>query len=187
MSVSANKLPDPSKEFIGRRALVTGGSRGIGAAIAQRLLDGGATVVATARSRHEQTPKGATFIAGDVRTVEGIKAIATEALRVLGGLDILVNNAGAARVHLQGGASIPDEEWQDSVNVNFLSAVRMTNAVLASLKESKAGVILNVSSGGASPLPAPLLHYGAAKAALNAYTLGLAQELGPSNIRVNIV
>ena len=176
---------DPSQEFRGRRVIVTGGTRGIGAAIAQRLLDGGATgVVVTARSRHEQTPEKATFIASDLRTEGGVKSFASEALRVLGGLDILVNNAGATRVHLQGSPSIPDAEWQDSLNINFLSAVRLTNAVLPALQESKGGVIVNVSSVAPSPA---LVHYHAAKAALNAYTLTLAQELGPQNIRVNIV
>ena len=179
---------DLSKEFVGRRALITGGSRGIGAAIAQRLLDGGATVVVTARSRTAETPRGATFIEGDVSTNAGAKAIAAATLRVLGDVDILVNNAAAARAHVQGAASIPDEEWLDAVNLNYLSAVRVTSALLPSLKKSKAGVIINLSSGGGVfPLPPPLLHYGAAKAALNVYTKGLAQELGPQGIRVNTV
>ena len=71
------------QEFSGRRALVTGGSRGIGAAIAQRFLDGGATVVVTARGRNEATPKKATLIEGDVRTNAGAKKIAAEAIGVL--------------------------------------------------------------------------------------------------------
>jgi NAD(P)-dependent dehydrogenase (short-subunit alcohol dehydrogenase family) len=79
---------DLSKEFIGRRALVTGGTRGIGAAIAQRFLDAGAKVVVTARSRSDVTPAAATFISRDIRTSEGVKAIAAEALAALGGLDI---------------------------------------------------------------------------------------------------
>src|ERR1700679_4192776 len=87
---------DFSKELIGRRALVTGGTRGMGAAIAQRLLDAGAKVVVTGRSRGEATPAGATFIAGDVSSVEGVKAIDTKAVGALGGLDILVTNAGGA-------------------------------------------------------------------------------------------
>jgi NAD(P)-dependent dehydrogenase (short-subunit alcohol dehydrogenase family) len=184
----SNSVLDLSKELVGRRAVITGGSKGIGAAIAQRLLDGGATVVVIARSRTGQTPVGATFIEGDVSTNAGAKAIAAEALRVLGDVDILVNNAAAARAHLQGAASIPDEEWLDALNLNYLSAVRVTSALLPSLKKSRAGVIINISSGSpASPLPPPLLHYGAAKAALNVYTKGLAQELGPQGIRVNTV
>lgn len=122
---------DLTKEFAGRRALVTGGSRGIGAAVAQRLLDGGATVVVTARNTHAETPKGATFIAGDTRTLEGAQKVANEAIAKLGGLDILINSAGAARVHLPASTAISDEEWVDSLNINFLAALRVTYASLA--------------------------------------------------------
>src|ERR1700759_1327780 len=104
----SNKL-DFSKELTGRRALVTGGTRGMGAAIAQRLLDAGAKVVVTGRSRSEATPAGATFIAGDVTSVEGVEAVAAKAIGALGGLNILVNNAGGARPVPEGTASIPDE------------------------------------------------------------------------------
>jgi len=108
----------------------------------------------TARSTSDEAPKGAKFIKGDVSTNEGAKAIAAATLQVLGGIDIIINNAGAARVHLQGTASIPDAEWQDALDMNFLSAVRVTNALLPALKESKAGAIVNLSSGGATSWPA---------------------------------
>jgi NAD(P)-dependent dehydrogenase (short-subunit alcohol dehydrogenase family) len=65
--------------------------------------------------------------------------------------------------------------------------IQVTAALLPALMESKTGAIINISSGGSTPLPAPLLHYGAAKAALNAYSLGLAQELATGKIRVNVV
>src|SRR5271165_4335051 len=113
----SNKL-DFSKEFIGRRALVTGGTRGMGAA----------------------------FVAGDVASASGVKAIAAGALDALGGLDILVNNAGGANGFPQGIASIPDEEWQAAFALNLFAAVRLTNALLPSLRDSKAGAIVNVSS-----------------------------------------
>jgi NAD(P)-dependent dehydrogenase (short-subunit alcohol dehydrogenase family) len=178
---------DLSTEFAGRRALVTGGSRGIGAAVARRLLDAGARVVVTARARHAETPADATFIEGDLRTEAGAKAIGANALGALGGLDILVNNAGGTRVHLPGSEAISDAEWVDSLNVNFLSAVRLTYAVLPALREGTSAAIVNVSAGGALPFGGPVAHYGAAKAALNNFTLCLAKELAPARIRVNIV
>lgn len=182
-----SSILDFSKELVGRRALVTGGTRGIGAAIVQRLLDAGAKVVVTARSRGEAMPAGAVFVAGDVTTVEGVKAIAAEALGALGGLDILVNNAGGGRPFAAGTASIPDEEWQACFALNLFSAIRLTNALLPALRESKAAAIVNISSTAATmPFPA-FAHYCAAKAALDTYSRTLALEVGPSGIRVNVV
>jgi NAD(P)-dependent dehydrogenase (short-subunit alcohol dehydrogenase family) len=178
---------DLSKEFAGKRALITGGSRGIGGAAAQRLIDGGAKVVVTARKKHAETPKDAIFIEGDIRTKEGADAVGKAALKELGGLDILINAVGAARVHLPSSEAIPDEEWVDSLNINFLATLRVTTSVLPALKQSSSGAIVNISSGGRAPFGGPLLHYGAAKAALNNYSEGLAKELAPLGIRVNIV
>jgi NAD(P)-dependent dehydrogenase (short-subunit alcohol dehydrogenase family) len=157
---------DPS-EFAGKRVVVTGGSRGIGAAIVQRFLDGGATVVATARSATPETPIAASFIPGDISSNDGVQAFASAALDALGGVDIVINNAGAARAHPDGIGSIPDEEWQDALNLNYLSAVRLTGALLPALREAGAGgVVLNISSSTALDPEGPLAHYGAAKAAL---------------------
>ncbi len=180
---------DLSKELAGRRALVTGGSRGIGATIAQRLLDAGARVVVTARSRNEETPAGATFVAGDVRTVDGVQAIASAALEALGGLDILVNNAGGSRGFPGGVSTIPEEEWQDGFALNLFSAVRLTNAVLPALRGSRAAAVVNISSTAATmgEGAAAFAHYTAAKAGLDAYSRALAVELAPSGIRVNVV
>ena len=178
---------DFSKELIGRRALVTGGTRGIGAAIAQRLLDAGAKVVVTARSRGEALPTGAAFVAGDVASASGVKAIAAGALEALGGLDILVNNAGGGNGFPQGIVSIPEEEWQASFALNLFAAIRLTNALLPALRESKAGAIVNLSSGAATMAVGTIAHYAAAKAALNSYSRALAIDLAPSKIRVNVV
>lgn len=178
-------LPD---EFAGRRALVTGGSRGMGAAIAQRLLDGGATVVTSARSATDDTPKSSTFIAADLRSEAAAQHLVQQALQELGGLDILVHAAGAARVFMGGPATIPDAEWQDSLEINFLSAVRTINAALPALQESGAGAaIVTISTGVAKKPQAPLLHYGAAKAALSNYTKGLAVALAPTGVRANLL
>src|SRR5262245_45041602 len=125
-----------SGEFAGRRALVTGGSRGMGVAIAQRLLDGGAAVVTSARSATAHTPAASTFIAADLRSESAAEHLVRDTLRALGGLDILVHAAGASRVFLGGPATIPDSEWQDSLDINFLSAVRTVKAALPALQKS---------------------------------------------------
>jgi NAD(P)-dependent dehydrogenase (short-subunit alcohol dehydrogenase family) len=178
-------LVPPAQDFADKRVIVTGGSRGLGAAIVQRLLDGGATVVATARRATDETPTAATFIQGDIGSLGGVQTFVAAALAELGGLDIVVNNAGAARAHTGGIASIPDEEWLDALAVNYLSAVRINNAVLPALREAGAGsAIINISSGAALTPAPPLAHYGAAKAALNAYGKALAAELAPAGIRV---
>lgn len=182
----ASKI-DLSKEFTGRRALVTGGTRGIGAAIARRLLDGGAEVAVVGRSHAAETPEGAHFVTGDLATLEGAKAVASAALKALGGLDILVNNAGGSRAFLGGSESIPDQEWRRDIDLNLLAAVRLTNAVLPALRASTAASIVNISSTAAT-MPFPFdVHYGAAKAALDYYSRTLAVELAPSRIRVNVV
>ncbi|HEX4443314.1 MAG TPA: oxidoreductase [Galbitalea sp.] len=182
--------PSPSipDEFARRRILITGGSKGIGAAIARRMRDGGATVVTSARSATQDEQEGVGFIRGDVSSDAGAQELVREAVEVLGGLDVLVNAAGASRVYMDGPATIPDSEWQDSLDINFLSAVRVVSAALPALTESGAGAsIINISTGVAKVPSAPLLHYGAAKAALVLYTKGMAKALAPSGIRINVV
>ncbi len=165
---------DPD-ELKGRRALVTGGSRGIGGAIVRRLLSAGAQVVAVARNPVEDFPADAALIQGDVSSLEGVQAIVEQTSAIFGGVDILVNNAASGRIYPGGSLTIPDSGWQDDFNTNFFSAVRLTAALLPGMLERKSGAIVNISSLAAlTPPSGAMIHYSSAKAAMNAWSKTLA-------------
>jgi NAD(P)-dependent dehydrogenase (short-subunit alcohol dehydrogenase family) len=175
-----------TRELEGKRALVTGGSRGIGAAVVRQFLDAGAEVLTTARSATSTVPEGASFVEADVRTRAGAEALAAAAQEVLGGVDVLVHNAGGARPH-KGALAIPEEEWQDALDLNLLASVRLDSLLAPAMRERRSGAIVHVSSAAVPTVAPPFLHYTVAKAALENYSRGLASELAPFGIRVNSV
>jgi NAD(P)-dependent dehydrogenase (short-subunit alcohol dehydrogenase family) len=175
-----------TRELAGKRALVTGGTRGIGAAIVRQFLGAGAEVLTTARSAATKPPEGAAFVEADVRTRAGAQALATAAREGLGGVDILVHNVGGARPH-RSGMAIPDEEWQDALDLNLLASVRVDALLAPGMRERRSGAIVHVSTAAVVPPAPPFLHYQAAKAALESYSRGLAAELAPAGVRVNTV
>src|SRR6266446_6271117 len=132
-------------EFNGKRALVTGGTQGIGEAIVKRLVWGGATVITTARS----VPASGTpdrFVQADVSTREGAERVIQTTLQRLGGLDILVNSVGGSSAPSGGALALTDDDWQRTFDLNLFSAVRLDRGFLPSMLKQGSGVIIHVSS-----------------------------------------
>lgn len=174
-----------SSEFGNQRALVTGGTRGIGAAIVERLRLGGATVLTTARNA---SPNDSHVIEADLATREGCALVAEQVLERLGGIDIIVDCVGGSTSPGGGTLALTDENWLQELNVNLLSAVRIDRALLPSMLAQGRGVIVHVSSiQRVLPLFEATTAYAAAKAALSNYSKSLAKEMAPRGIRVNSV
>jgi NAD(P)-dependent dehydrogenase (short-subunit alcohol dehydrogenase family) len=185
---SAYPLPISSDEFAGKRALVTGGTRGIGAAIVRRFQLSGASVAATARSQQTQSDPAVLFVKADLGTSSGVQAVVDRIEREWDGLDILVNNVGAAETKPGGFEAITDEYWQTILNVNLLAAVRLDRAFIPGMIERKHGVVVHMSSvSGLLPFSNSTLAYAAAKGALNTYSKGLAKGVAPKGVRVNLI
>jgi NAD(P)-dependent dehydrogenase (short-subunit alcohol dehydrogenase family) len=176
-----------ANEFSGKRILVTGGTKGIGEAVVNRLRRGGGTVLATARS----VPAGVNpeqFIQADVSTRKGADQIVKTTLDRFGGLDILINSVGGSSAPGGGALVLTDDIWQQEFELNLFSAVRLDRGFLPGMLKQRSGVIIHVSSIQRKlPLHDATLAYAAAKAALTNYSKGLSKEVSPKGIRVNSV
>jgi NAD(P)-dependent dehydrogenase (short-subunit alcohol dehydrogenase family) len=178
---------DPT-ELAGRRALVTGGTQGVGEAIVGRLAAAGAKVATTARSEASEGLAADLFVRADVSTVTGVAEVVGAVLERFGGLDILVHNVGGSSAPGGGFAALTDAEWHRELDLNLLSAVRLDRALLPSMLKQGSGAIIHVTSTQRRlPLYEATLAYAAAKAALATYSKGLSNEVGPKGIRVNAV
>jgi NAD(P)-dependent dehydrogenase (short-subunit alcohol dehydrogenase family) len=187
-SVVAPQVPTTQiLDLAGKTAVITGGSKGIGAATVARFVQGGARVVTSGRSQPDSLPAGVEYVVADVATPDGVQRLARRAREVLGDIDIIVNNAGATTPHPGGVLDIDDAEWIKDLDINFLAAVRLNAALLPALYARGKGSIINVSSAVTMSPPSPMLHYATAKAALATYTTGLAAEAGPRGVRVNTI
>ena len=176
-------------EFSGKRALVTGGTAGIGEAVVRRLLDGGATVMTTARETQSNLENHKyEFIQADLSTSDGCTKVVNEVISRFGGIDILVNVVGASSAPSGGFSMLSDEEWQKELNINLMAAVRLDRGLLPRMVQRGSGVIIHVTSIQRKlPLYEATLAYAAAKAALTTYSKGLSNEVGPKGVRVNTV
>src|ERR1041385_4580298 len=184
--MSTSKVPYDANEFTGKRILVTGGTKGIGEAVANRLRRGGGAVLATARNVPGSNPEQ--FIQADVSTRKGADHVIKTALDRFGGLDILINSVGGSSAPGGGSLALTDEIWQQEFELKLFSAVRLDRGFLPAMLKQGSGVIIHVSSIQRTlPLPDATLAYAAAKAALTNYSKGLSKEVSPRGIRVNSV
>ena len=172
-------------DLAGKRAFVTGGTKGIGAAIVKALREAGARVVTTARTLPDHSMAGVQFIAADLLHPKGCAAAAAGVLEHLGGVDIIVHVVGGSTAPGGGFAALDDEEWQKELNWNLMSAVRLDRALLPRMIEQGSGVIVHITSiQNRLPLPESTTAYAAAKAALSTYSKSLSKEVAPKGIRV---
>ncbi|NOW96451.1 SDR family oxidoreductase [Mucilaginibacter sp. SG564] len=161
-------------------ALVTGGTKGIGKAIADKLAKAGMKVIVTARNYQEEAFEYQ-FIAADLSKPAEVAKLVAE----LGHIDILINNMGANTLPGGGFSTLTDENWDEALQVNLLAAVRLDRALLPAMLAQKNGVIIHISStSGMFPIWEATMAYSAAKAALNAYSKTLATEVASQGVRV---
>jgi len=170
----------------GKRALVTGGSRGIGRAIARELARAGAELVVGYRTGAEEAASlarelGGVALEADVSCAAGAAALIAAA----GELDILVNNAGLTRDGLL--ARMPDADWHEVIETNLSSVFYTCRAVSRAMMRRRAGAIVNVSSVVGLRGNPGQVNYAASKAGIIGLTKSLARELGPRGVRANVV
>ena len=174
-----------NNELSAKIALVTGGTKGAGKAIAERLLQAGATVIITARNQPENANENLHFISADLSNSAGTQKVVTEILEKYGRLDILVNNLGSSETKGGGFAVLTDEDWEATIQTNLLAPVRLDRGLLPQMIERKSGVIIHIASiQGKLPLYDSTLPYAAAKAGLINYSKSLSNEVSPKGVRV---
>jgi len=181
----ANEPITDRHEFDGKRALVTGGSKGIGQAVVARLRDGGANVLATARAKPSDLANTDLFVAAEITTAAGCAIVADAVLKRFGGIDIIVHVVGGSSAPAGGFAVLDDGEWHRALDLNLFPAVRLDRALLPAMLDQGSGVIIHVTSiQSVLPLHEATIAYAAAKAALSNYSKALSKEVSPKGIRV---
>jgi 3-oxoacyl-[acyl-carrier protein] reductase len=175
----------------GKVALVTGASRGIGKAIAEKLVSQGATVIGTATSQNGADAIGHYLADNGVGKVlnvadaASIQSLLDQINQDHGGIDILINNAGITRDNLL--LRMKDEEWQDIMDTNLTAIFKLSKAVLRGMMKKRFGRIINVGSVVGSTGNAGQANYAAAKAGVIGFSKSMAREVASRGITVNVV
>ncbi|WP_236976655.1 SDR family oxidoreductase [Membranihabitans maritimus] len=174
-----------NNELSGKIALVTGGTKGTGKAIAERLSQAGTNVIITARNEPEKENQNLHFISADLSKAAGTEKVVKEVLEKYGKLDILINNLGGSETKGGGFAVLTDADWETSLQTNLLAPVRLDRGFLPQMIERKNGVIVHIASIQAQlPLYDSTLPYASAKAGLLNYSKSLSNEVSPKGVRV---
>ncbi|KFB98046.1 3-oxoacyl-[acyl-carrier protein] reductase [Trabulsiella guamensis ATCC 49490] len=169
----------------GKRALVTSGTKGAGAATVALFRELGAQVMTVARHRPENSQDDTLFVAADLTTDAGCRQLAQQVQARLSGVDIIVHMLGGSSSPAGGFAALDEQQWQQELALNLLPAVRLDRLLLPDMIARGAGVVIHVSSiQRLMPLPEATTAYAAAKAALSAYSKSLSKEVSPKGIRV---
>ena len=169
----------------GQRALVTGGTKGLGAAVVKSLQEVGVQVMTTARSAPDRPLEGVTYVQTDLMNAEGVSKLVRVVREQWGGADILINSVGGSTAPAGGFAALDDAVWLSELNLNLMSAVRLDRALLPSMLAKGTGVVLHVTSiQRVLPLPESTTAYAAAKGALSTYSKSLSKEVTPKGVRV---
>jgi len=177
-----------AEEFRGKRVLVTGGTKGMGAATARRFKLSGALVAITGRSSSFEDVNPDMFVQADISTAAGVRKVVDGVMQAWGGVDILVNNAGATGTDPVGFQGVPDEEWHEMLELNLMAPVRFDRALVPGMVDRGSGAVIHISSiVRQMPFANAEVAYAAAKSALTTYSKALAKEVGPSGVRVNVV
>ena len=168
----------------GKRALITSGTRGAGAATVALFRELGARVLTAARSRPD-TLSEATFVAADLTTPEGCATLAAAVRERLGGVDVVVHMLGGSSAPAGGFAALSDAEWAKELDLNLMAAVRLDRELVPAMVAQGRGVVIHVTSIQRElPLPEATTAYAAAKAALSTYSKSLSKEVSPKGVRV---
>lgn len=190
-------MSEQVKKLAGKVALVTGSSRGIGAAMATRFAAEGAAValhgrdvaaLTTVRTAIESAGGRAIQVVGDVLRFGEIEAMRRQVESELGPIDVLVANAGGSPTAPAPLDEISEEGWHAALDANLTSTFLTLKSVLPGMKQRRAGCIVTIaSSASRKPQPQAPLPYAAAKAGIQALTQHLAAQVGPLGIRVNCI